>query len=183
MEKFERGELAKNILLTLAGVGLVIIVCALPGTPQILTLFKAKNNKDRYRIKRSIQGLQKKKFVKIYSKGGKEIMELTELGKTKVFEYKIDDMKLEKPAKWDGWWRIVSFDIPIKKNVARRTFNYKLRELGFFALQKSIFVTPYECKNEIDFISNYYFVQKNVLYIKAREISNEDKVKKYFELD
>lgn len=182
MKKFDRGELAKNILLGLAAGGLIVTVCVLPGMAHVLELFKPKDNRERYRIKQSLHGLQKRKFVRVYSKDGKEVFELTEKGKTRVFKYKIDDMQLKRPKKWDGLWRVVSFDIPEKKKRARDTFNFKLKDLNFYPLQKSIFVTPYECKDEIDFISHYYFVEKDVLYFKAKEISSEETVKKYFHL-
>ena len=33
----------------------------------------------------------------------------------KLVEYNIDDMEIKKPKKWDGKWRIISFDIPKNK--------------------------------------------------------------------
>ena len=178
----KRKDLAKNILLGIAVVGIVTTVITLPGTAYIFDLIKPRDRHEKQRIKRSFCSLQKKKLIKIYSRNGKEIMELTEAGKQRVFEYKIDDMKLKKPKRWDKKWRIVMFDIPEKKRRARETLNYKLRDMGFKPLQKSIFVSPYPCKNEIDFIVNYYFIQKYIVYLETKSISNEEFLRKKFNL-
>ena len=33
-------------------------------------------------------------------------------GKKRILRYDLDNMKIKKPLKWDGYWRIVVFDIP-----------------------------------------------------------------------
>ena len=182
MKQKQRKELAKNILLSVAAVGIVATIIVLPGTAYIFDLVKPRDKYERQRIKRSFYGLQKKKLVRIYSKNGKEVMELTEDGKKKVFEYKIDDMKLKKPKRWDKKWRIVMFDIPEKRKRARDTLNFKLKDLGFQPLQKSTFISPYPCKDEIDFIVNYYLIQKYVVYLETKTISNEEFLRKKFNL-
>ena len=37
---------------------------------------------------------------------------LTKDGEKKALIFKIDEIEIKKPAKWDGEWRIVIFDIP-----------------------------------------------------------------------
>ena len=51
--------------------------------------------------------------------------------------------------KWDGKWRIVTFDIPEKKRKIRQNLRYKLRELGFAMLQKSIWISPHNFEDDI----------------------------------
>src|SRR3990167_2211250 len=58
--------------------------------------------------------------------------------------------------KWDKKWRVVIFDIPEKSRMARDALRRKLKELEFRELQKSVFVHPYECKKEIDFIIEFF---------------------------
>ncbi|MCH7763134.1 MAG: hypothetical protein IIB95_05255, partial [Candidatus Marinimicrobia bacterium] len=62
-------------------------------------------------------------------------------------------------------WRIVIFDIPEKRKKARDAINLKLKELGFHPIQKSTFIFPYECRNEIDFVAEHFFVRKYINYI------------------
>ena len=84
--------------------------------------------------------------------------------------------------KWDTYWRIVVFDIPEKHKKAREALRHKLKELGFYKFQKSIFVIPYECKDEIDFIIEIFQIRPYVRYIVAKTLDNEIHLKKIFDL-
>ena len=180
MKKYERGELAKEILLGLAAGGFIVACLAMPGLTKIIPLFKPKGAKDRYRINQAFQKLQKNKLVNIYIKNGNEVVEITKAGKKKVLEYNLDEMKLKVPQKWDGWWRIVMFDIPQSKKRARDAVSRKIKELGLYPIQKSVFVSPYLCKNEIDFVGEFFGVRDHIIYIKAKEIEGAHKLKEYF---
>ncbi len=182
MKDYDKGELAKEILKGLAVGGFLVACLAMPGLTKIVPLFSPKGARDRYRIKRTIDGLHKKKFVDIYTKNGNEVVEITKLGSKKVLEYNLDDMKLKVPKKWDGWWRIVMFDIPEPKKRARSAVSRKIKELGMYPIQKSVFVSPYVCKNEIDFIGEFFNVRNHIIYIKAKEIEGVQKLKEHFNL-
>src|SRR3989338_3240576 len=170
MKNYKRGELAKKILKGLVVGGFIVACFALPGLAQVATLFKPKRYRDRYRVNQAVRGLEKKKLVRIYQKGGRDVVEITEAGKRKVLEYNLDEMKLKVTPKWDGWWHIVMFDIPQTKKRARDAVSSKIKELGMCPIQKSVFVSPYVCKNEIDFIGGVFGVRKNIIYIRAKEI-------------
>jgi phenylacetic acid degradation operon negative regulatory protein len=51
--------------------------------------------------------------------------------------------------KWDRKWRVVTFDIPIKKTKLRDQLRYKLKDLGFAMLQQSIWITPHDFEDDI----------------------------------
>ena len=63
-------------------------------------------------------------------------MTLTKNGRVKILEYKLDEMRVEKPARWDRKWRLVVFDVPVDKKQARDALGVKLVELGFYPLQR-----------------------------------------------
>jgi len=180
MKNYQRGDLAKEILKGLALGGFIIACFALPGLAQVFTLFKAKDARDRYRIKQAVSGLSKKKWVKICQKGDNEIVEITEAGRRKVLEYNLDEMEIKIPKKWDGWWRIVMFDIPQTKKRARDAISFKIKKLGLYPIQKSVFVSPYPCKDEIDFIGEIFGVRKNIIYVRAKEIEGAPKLRSHF---
>lgn len=76
-------------------------------------------------------------------------MKLTEQGKEKAL---LARMLLED-EKWDGKWRIVIFDIPEKRRIARDMLRLKLKTWGFIAWQKSVWVTKKNCTKPLrDFI-------------------------------
>lgn len=181
-ENYSKGELAKEILKGLVIGGVIVASFALPNLPQILQLFGAQTAKDRYKIKRAIHSLKNNKLVNIYEKDEMGIVEITESGKKRVLKYKIDDIKITRPKKWDKYWRVVTFDIPEKFKKGRDSLSRKLKEMEFYPLQKSVFVCPFECKDEIDFINEIFNTKKFVHYIVAKEISDEKFLKRYYNL-
>lgn len=106
---------------------------------------------------------------------------LTEKGKLNTLNYYFENMEIKKED-WDGKWRMVSFDIPEKKRKGRDTLRKKIKELGFYELQKSLWVYPYECKNEIDFIIEYFNLRKYVRFAILSYIDNELHLKEIFKL-
>lgn len=108
---------------------------------------------------------------------------LTKKGKKKVLTYKINEMEVPIMKKWDKKWRIVIFDIPERFKKARNALAYALKQMEFFPLQKSVFIHPFECKNEIDFVIEFFSVRPYVRYIVAEHIDNEFHIKTRFNLN
>lgn len=182
MRKYKRGEIAGAVLKGLLLGGIVIAVVALPGMAPVLNLFGGNNKRNQYKLRRALYQLKKNKLVNIYYKDNKEFIEITEKGKKRLLQYDYDNMKIKVPKKWDGMWRMVIFDIPEKRKKARDAIVIKLKEIGFHSIQKSTYIFPYECKDEVDFIGEHLFVRKYIDYIVAKSIDNEEKLKKLFKI-
>lgn len=176
---YSKGELAKEILKILAVGGILTASLALPNLPQVFKFLGVVGAKDKYRAKRAIYNLKDKKLVNFYENG---VIEITKNGKKKILQYDIEDINIKPPAKWDGFWRIVIFDIPEKFKKARNALSKKIKDLGFFPLQKSVFVYPFECRNEINFVSEFFRVEKFTQYIVAKELDSEKFLKQHFGL-
>jgi DNA-binding transcriptional regulator PaaX len=183
-DNYSHGELTKEILKGMVMGGLIIASFALPNLPQIFSLFGVKTSRERYRLKRAIQNLEKQNFVDIYIKNGEEVMKITEKGKKRILKYQLEDMQIIRPKKWDGSWRLVLFDIPEKYKRRRDAFAYKLKELEFYPIQKSAFLCPFECKGEIDFISEFFGIRKFIHYyiVKKLDTKDENYLKRYYNL-
>lgn len=182
MEKHNRGELIKNILKFIGGTAFVVGSLALPQLPIVYKLFDAESWKEKEKIRRAINRLENKKYVKKYKKDGIDTIEITENGRKEVLKYKLDEIKIKEQKRWDGTWRIIMFDIPEKKKIARDGLTLKLIRMGCAPIQKSVFVTPYECEKEIKFIGEYFGVSKYIIFLETEKISNEDSLKDEFEL-
>jgi len=48
----------------------------------------------------------------------------------------------ETAARWDGKWRLISFDVPVRENAARNQLRAFLKEFNFYQLHKSVWVCP-----------------------------------------
>lgn len=115
-------------------------------------------------------------------KDGSVKIVLTKEGQKKALRFKLDEMKIKKPAKWDGEWRIVIFDIPERFKKAREALREKLKELGFIKLQQSVFVFPYECEDEINFIMEVFLIRPFVRFVRAKYFTNEEQIRLKFNL-
>lgn len=94
----------------------------------------------------------------------------------------LDGLKIKKPKRWDGNWRIVIFDIPEPLKKVRDALRFHLKNLGFLELQKSVFVYPFPCLPEIDQVVKFYNVRKHVRIITASSIDNEDELMQRFKI-
>lgn len=116
------------------------------------------------------------------NRDGSTTVVLTDAGKQKVLRYKIDEMRIKRPEKWDKRWRIILFDVPERMRKIRDALRHHLRQLGCYEFQKSVFVHPFECRNEIDFIIEFYHARPFVRFIVADEIDNALHLKNKFRL-
>lgn len=170
--------LTKALLMTL-GTGTVIgVALAFPHVGLLYREFKKKQWEDAKRrglLRSTIKRLERQKLVSWREKDGELQLTLEEKGKRRVLKYKIDQLSIRETNKWDGLFRIVTFDIPEDKRIAREMFRKKLKELGFQRLQKSVFVIRLPCKDEIDFLRHSLEISPHVLYIVAKDISSVEK--------
>lgn len=109
-------------------------------------------------------------------------MTLTNNGKKKVIQYNLDSIEIKKPKQWDRLWRLVLFDIPEEERKGRNALSAKLKELGFYPLQRSVFIHPYECKNEIDFIVELFNLRPYVRLFTVKETDIELDLRNKFNL-
>lgn len=182
-KKYSKGELSKEILKSLAIGGFVAACFVAPNFAQVAKLFGANNAKDKWRLRRTLYNLTEEKLVKIsYNKKGEEIIKITGDGEKRILKYNLNDMKIAVPKKWDNWWRLVIFDIPEHCKQVRDALTSKLRELGFYPLQKSVFIFPYKCRDEIDFVCEHFKVRGYVNFFLVKKPENEEYLRQWFDL-
>jgi len=186
-QPYGKGQLAKEILLMIAAGVIIPAAFIMPGAPFALrpllrTLSKKCGAKRSEGFIKSLSYLKRDRLVSIAEKDGQQILTLSEDGKKRVLRFNLHQMGIKKPKKWDGYWRIVIFDIPEKRKQGREALRSKLKQLGFYQLQKSCFIYPFDCKSEIDFISEIFEVGPFVNFIVAKEIEGAPLLKKSFGL-
>lgn len=116
------------------------------------------------------------------SSDGAVILIISKDGKRLALNYKIDDMTIKHSGHWDFKWRLVMFDIPEKYKKIREAMRSRLNQLGFYKLQNSVFVFPYHCENEIEFLIEFYNIRHYVRQITAEYIDNALHLKEIFKL-
>ncbi len=175
---------AKDILRILAGVGTIGAIFAFPGAaPALGSLFLGQKQYGRWQTKQVISQLGKRKYVETeYLNDGRVRVKITEAGLTKALTYELENMRLNIPKKWDRKWRVIIFDIPKKYNRVRDLFRMRLKQLGLFKLQDSVYVSPYPCFDEVEFLRELYGVSFTVEYLLVEKLENDQYLRDHFEL-
>lgn len=136
----------------------------------------------RSRVQRALARYARDRTVVFTENEGVTIVQLTETGQRTLQRYAWQDLKIVRPAKWDGRWRIVLFDIPEERRVARDIFRQKLQELGFVYMQKSAWVHPFPCEHIIAAFRELYEMGPYVTILRADSIDGEERLRQKFGL-
>ena len=107
---------------------------------------------------------------------------LTEKGKQTASRFDPDNLSIPQPNHWDKKWRVIIYDIPDNKKAARDALRRKLYELSFKEWQKSVFIHPYPCDQQIDFVIEFFDVRPYVRRGLMTNITNEAEIKLHFGL-
>jgi len=138
---------------------------------------------DRRKLYYSLNNLEHSKLIEMLDrKDGSVTAVLTRRGRQKALIYKLDEISVPKMQKWDGKWRIILFDIPEKHKKARDALTRTLKRMDFYQFQKSVFIHPFECRSEVDFVTNFFGISLYVKILIAESIDGEGKIRKNFNL-
>lgn len=103
---------------------------------------------DKSTLSKTLKRLREKGLVDFVS-DQEIVLKLTDKGREKAILAKL----LLEDKKWDGKWRIIIFDVPEKRRLARDILRSKLKNWGFTAWQQSVWVTKKNCTKPLkDFI-------------------------------
>lgn len=169
-------EIVKDILRWLVISGAIYIAATSPYF--ILNLIKAFKRSKKYTNKRvydTFYRLKKEGCIQIKKTNKQIYISLTKKGKKKAGWLQIDSLKIKKPKKWDGKWRIVIFDIVELKKFYREAFRGKLKELGFCPIQKSVWIHPFDCRDEISLLRDFFGLTEDDLRLLIVENMGRDK--------
>lgn len=173
----------KILLLLQAGIALGLSPSPRTHLYVLRQLSKEWREIEREYLRRAVREFYQERLVDWKEKSDGTIkVVLTEMGKERAMEFNVDELEIKIPSVWDGKWRIVFFDIPEKKRGARDALRDKLKTLGFYELQKSVLIFPYECRNEIDFLVEFFEIRPFVYYAEMANPTNEAKLKLRFNL-
>ncbi|MBI2041973.1 MAG: hypothetical protein HYT20_03070 [Candidatus Nealsonbacteria bacterium] len=180
-----RSEIVKDALKGLAVTGAICIAATSPyfATNLLRGLQNGKKYNKSKKIYDTFYNLKRQGYINIENKNHQIYISLTREGKKKAGRFQIDSLKINKPKKWDKKWRLVIFDIAQLKRLQRNAFRGKLKELGFCPLQKSVWVHPYKCNDEIGLLREFFGLsQKEIRLIIAEDIEEERFLRKIFKL-
>ncbi|MBI2607908.1 MAG: hypothetical protein HYW51_03730 [Candidatus Doudnabacteria bacterium] len=174
-------EVLKYLLIGIGLAGVIIVAATAPNLFSALGLLKSRGYKQP-QAKRAFDYAKRSGLITVKKTPNGNLVMLTEKGKIRLEKFRLGELQLTRPKKWDGKWRIVIFDVPEKFKFRRLVFAQKLKLLGLYQLQKSVWVWPYEILEEVDLMKEAYEIRPFVRLITAESIDRQTDLMKFFDL-
>lgn len=177
--KYYSKEILKYLLLA----GAIYVAASSPYF--ILNLMKnfSKLRPRKRKFTSAFNYLRKRGLIEVKRTGHDVIVHLTKEGKKRAGKYQIDDIEIERPKRWDKKYRLVIFDIPAASKTVRDILRRKLKEWGFYPLQKSVWIHAFDCKEEIELLSEFLGLnKKQIQVLEVTKIENDQFLRKFFKI-
>ncbi len=100
-------------------------------------------------------------------------LKITKKGRRRLEQLEFDNLVIPAQRSWDHTWRLVIYDIPESHKSGRDSLTAKLRELGFFQLQQSVWIHPFPCREIIEKVTSTFGIERYVSYIESPHLDNE----------
>ena len=189
--KKEKNNITKDILsflLLTGGISLILTNPAFLAPAILLARYSGKNFNNK-KGSYSISYLKRNGLISISKKGKKTYVSLSKKGKRRAQTHQMEiDLLARKESlkkkNWSGKWYIVAFDITGGRRIKRDALRNILRRSGFILLQKSVWISPIDCRKEIEFVKDFLNIKdEGCRVITSCDIGDDKKLKKYFKLN
>lgn len=183
MVSFNKKDYTEAILATIAAAGILSVGLIAPNAVQMFApiLRKKKKYNPTYYLKQKLQRLVSNGMVVVELSNDIPVARLTDKG-----QYELQKLKLKHHPQdtfWDGKYRLVIFDVKEKRRATRDALRRELFSFGFYRLQNSVWVYPYECRDYVDLLKADLRIGKDILYIESDFVENDWLLKKVFGLN
>lgn len=185
IQKNKKAKTVLNATLALIAMGGILTFGAItPGALGELTRFLYRKKKDKYEQYRDVW----QRFHSLKQKGNLEfvreennylVYRLSRRGKDKIRKFIFEELAISKPKEWDKKWRLVIFDIPESRRKDRVALRKKLKDMDFYQCQKSAWIHPFPCLEEIEFLKDILNIKPFVKLFLVDEMT-DGKVLYYF---
>lgn len=198
---FELSEEQKDRLKTVAAAALVVIaaagVVALSAVaPNIFVALDKIFGKKQYgsrkdtltrrqeQLAKSFYYMRRQGYISIEKKGGYLMVHPTEKALKRLAVLRFDNLLIPKPKTWNGTWWVVLADIPSKLyRGAANMFQKKLRQMHFYPLQRTVWIHPFDPRNEVEDVAAHYRISAFVTIMEVKRLDDSDRelLEKFFQ--
>ena len=182
-----RVNIQKVVLRTVAAAGMLSVALLAPNALQLLTTLDKESGRRRqmnpkYLIDSAFSNLLAKGHIQISRGPHGKVVRLTDAGKRSLGRMVARALDSRIHKRWDKRWRMVIYDIKEKRRGTRIALQRTLRAFGFFQLQASVWVYPYECENLLILLKADFKIGREVLYGVVERVEGDEEAKAYFGL-
>jgi DNA-binding transcriptional regulator PaaX len=134
----------------------------------------SKKSDQRKKIIHTFYYLKRQGLISLENVEGEYFLKITKKGEEKVQKMNLRTLKIQTSKKWDGFWWVTIADIPTEMRAQAYAFRKKIKQLGLYTLQKSVWVYPFDPRDEITFIAALNGLDRYITIFKASEMEDED---------
>lgn len=179
---------SKNVPATLialqiiGALGLIALVAVAPGMGVVIKQFGYKKRIDARYASHVLSRLKRNGYITYDGEGKNRRVRITPAGRAHLEKRRFQLVSRPKKRRWDGYWRIVMFDIPETQRSRRDALRSELAEAGFKKLQGSVWVSPDECEEYVKLLKADRRIGKRLIYLKTKDIEYGNALRKYFHI-
>lgn len=182
-EQLAHMKRASEIVLAIIAVaGMATLTVVAPNALHLLSKVFSKRHKRYYttaekhkKLAETFYYLKRSGFIRMQrTKRGWRFF-LTNKGHKRLEGVKFENLRIPKPETWDASWWLVAADIPTKTNrIGADCLRNKLKQMGFYPLQRTLWLYPYDPCTELEFVVREYHVEHFVTVMQVRKLDTED---------
>lgn len=185
--KKPKGEITKDILTCVLTAGTIAVAASSPYfIANVLRAFLREGRKEKYKKKEIFNAfyrLRKQGCFHVEEENNQIYISLTDEGRKKAGWFQINHLKIKTPKRWDKNWWIIIFDISHTHRAKREAFRGLIKRLGLRQLQKSVWIYPYDCCDEIELLKDFFGLDaKELRCFVTKNIGDDIELRKYFNL-
>lgn len=182
-----RNGIITNQILKALAIGSLVVASSLlaPQLPYLLLKEHIKKTSGkRYSNQQIINGvnyLKRKKFIAFRNTKSQYSFSLTNTGKQRLSRQLVQELCIMR-HRWDNKWRLVIFDIPEAHRAKRHIFVRILHRWHFVHFQRSVFILPYKCEDQINKLTAYLKIKPYVFLLTTNRFKSDKRLLKNFRL-
>ncbi|MEI6580876.1 MAG: hypothetical protein WCO07_01745 [bacterium] len=139
----KKDKYKKNILKILAEKPAVTVVELRKKITTPSPLLHKEERENFYAINRSLKNLVEAGCVEIHNSDNQKYLKITKRGTQKLNYIRLEGANALVSNTWDGFWRIIIFDIPENRKSEREALRYLLKKANFTCVKNTVWISPY----------------------------------------
>jgi hypothetical protein len=136
---------------------------------------------ERRRLQQIITRLFQQGSLDARREGSTYEVGITPRGRQHLQRLRLLDLQIVPQPEWDGYWRMIAFEIPEAQRSQREALRRHLQRLGFYPLQSSLYVIPWPCFDELVEIVRMLHLESFVTLMEGA-IGRDSRLKYHFKL-
>lgn len=168
-----------HVILAVAAVaGLAAVAVMAPNVLQIMgksKYFKKSTREQKQKkITKSFYYLKRAGFIEWKQEGKGLMLMLTKKGREKLNVLNFQTLQVERQNRWDGRWWVVLADVPKESRRQEDLLRAKLKEMGFYPFQRSVWIYPHNPRTEVGIVSKFYQIKQFVTTMGVDKLEKPD---------